>query len=757
MTGKTGKTLVLIEAPGKLKKLSQILDPGQYIVKASGGHIRELASDGEDSLGFDLVGDRVHCRWTPRNAKAKSTITDLKQAAKSVTQVILATDEDREGECIAWHLAEVLNLKQPMRVTYREITPAAVQAAIAQPRPLDLDLVGAGLARAVVDKAVGYRGSPLVWQLNNGAKSIGRVQTAALHILCHREAQIRSFVPEDYWSVFVDYDGFRAFYKGGIDASIDEPITHDDAAEQGQVSQPESERVRSQAEADRLVALAQHHPHQVVQVEANRVHRSPPPPFTTSSLQQAAGAKLKLSPEQTMELAQKLYEQGHITYHRTDSVSLAESFQAEARQWLGKHDPDNLPAKSTQHRSGKSAQEAHEAIRPTHVDQDLSQLQSELDREAFKLYKLVWNRTIAALSNPARLQQTTIVTRSGEAQWLARGQVLELAGYTRYWNNLSGDAQLPRLQQGQALNLVKARSEGKQTQPPPRYTEPKLVQQMERSGIGRPSTYAPTVVTLKQRKYVEVVKHNLQPTPLGMELDQFVVKALPKLADAAFTAEMEDQLDEIAAGKLDWQRWLTGWSRDYLTPALEHAQAVLPSLAHTPTSKSGRELTVSDIPCPQCSQPMVEMPTQSDKVKKGYFLKCSACADSVMFWSDRSGSWELPKPKSETVPGTLTEYPCPVCSKSLEEYHYTKDGKDKVMLRCSDTAARQKPKHKEAVYFQTADGFWSPQFGNLAPAKSIGGEGDDRSSESDSLTKGIKVSTPRKRKSRPARLGQPQL
>jgi len=753
-----GKTLVLIEAPGKLKKLTQILGSDRYIVKASGGHIRELASDGADSLGFDLVGNRVKCRWVPRSAKAKSTIAELKQAVKSASHVILATDEDREGETIAWHLAEVLNLKNPQRATYREITPVAVNAAIAHPRPLDLDLVGAGLARALMDKSVGYRGSPLVWRLNNGAKSIGRVQTAALHLLCHREAQILSFVPEDYWSAFVDYEGFRAFYKGSIDASVDEPIAHDDAAEPSEASKPESARVRSQAEADRLVALARQHPHRVIQMESNLVHRSPPPPCTTSSLQQVAGAKLKLSPERTMELAQKLYEQGHITYHRTDSVFLAESFQAEVRQWLGEHDPDNVPVKATQHRAGKTAQEAHEAIRPTHVDQDLSRLQTELDRDAFRLYEVIWNRTIAALCNPARLQLTTVVTRSGEAKWLARGQVLEFAGYTRYWNNLSGDAQLPRLQQGQALALVNVGSEGKQTQPPSRYTEPKLVQQMERLGIGRPSTYAPTVATLKQRQYVEVVKNNLRPTLMGLEVDGFVVKALPKLADAAFTAEMENQLDSIAAGKLDWQRWLTGWDRDYLTPALEQAQGILPNLAHAPTSKSGLERTVSDVSCPQCSQPMVEVPTKSSKVKKGYFLKCQACVDSVMFWNDRAGGWEAPKPKSEA--GQVTEYPCPVCKKPLEEHSYTKDGTDKVMLRCSDAVARQNPKHKEAVYFQTATGFWSPKFGNLvqsSPASAEVSEDVTAKVNPRSQPRVVKVSTPRKRKKRPVGLGQPQL
>ncbi|HEY9909794.1 MAG TPA: type I DNA topoisomerase, partial [Thermosynechococcaceae cyanobacterium] len=698
-----GKTLVLIEAPGKLRKLSQILS-SDYIVKASGGHIRELASDGADSLGFDLVGDRVNCRWTPRDARAQATIADLKQAARAATRVILATDEDREGESIAWHLADVLGLKQPLRATYREITPAAVTRAIANPRPLDRSLVSAGICRAVLDKLVGYKGSPLVWQLNNGAKSIGRVQTAALHILCRREAQIRSFVPEDYWSVFVDYEGFRAFYKGSAAVTSEDSGQVDDATERGQTAQPESDRVRSQAEADRLVALARQHPHKVVQVEGKTVHRSPPPPFTTSSLQQAAGAKLRLSPEKTMQIAQSLYEQGHITYHRTDSVFLAENFQAEARQWLRDHDPTNLPAKSTQHRSSKTAQEAHEAIRPTHIARSSASLKPELTAEAFELYVLIWKRTIAALCCPARLQQSTILTRSGEVTWVAKGQVVEFAGYTRYWNNLSGDTQLPVVQPGQALTLLNAGNEKKQTQPPPRYTEPKLVQQMERSGIGRPSTYAPTVATLKQRQYVEVVKNNLQPTALGMEVDSFVVKALPKLVDAAFTADMEDQLDLIAAGKLDWQQWLTGWNRDYLVPALQQAQQIIPTVAHAATGKTGRfpfrevapTLAVSNVPCPQCQQPMVQIPTQ--KVKKGYFLKCESCADTVLFWNDLSKQWEPPKPKTEAAIVKLTEHPCPVCKKPLEAYRYQKEGSEKVMLRCSDSAARQKPKHKEAVY-----------------------------------------------------------
>ncbi|PSB02374.1 type I DNA topoisomerase [Merismopedia glauca] len=711
----TGKTLVLIEAPGKLKKLRQILG-SDYALAASGGHIRTLADDGTDSLGFDLVGERISCRWIPRDARAKSTIAELKQAVKEASRVILATDEDREGESIAWHLADALGVKNPLRATYREITPAAVRSALANPRPLDRSLVNAGICRAVLDKLVGYKGSPLVWQLNNGAKSIGRVQSAALHILCDREAQIRSFVPQDYWSVFVDYEGFRAFYEGRRQESIgvrsqesgvrrEEESEVDDAAERTS-SQNESTKVLTQAEADRLVAIARQFPHQVIKVEGKTVYRTPPPPFITSSLQQAAGAKLKLSPEKVMQIAQSLYEQGHITYHRTDSVFMAESFVDSAQDWLHRHDPDNLPAKATSHRSNKNAQEAHEAIRPTDINRSSASLRPELSPEAFDLYVLIWIRAIASLCKPARLQQTKITTQSGDVNWQAKGQLLEFAGYTRYWNNLSDDVQLPLVQEGQTLELLNAGSEKKQTQPPPRYTEPKLVQQMERSGIGRPSTYAPTVATLKQRNYVELNKKVLQPTILGMEVDSFVAQALPKLVDTEFTAEMEFQLDRIAEGKINWEQWLTGWNREYLVPALQQAQQIVPTVAHQTI------LEVSKIACPKCQTLMVQVPSR--KVKKGYFLKCQSCADTVMFWGERQKKWEVPQPKTEPQPVKLTEHSCPVCKKPLEEYNYQKEGQQKVMLRCSDAAARQQKKHKEAVYFQTPRGFWSPKFGEIS-------------------------------------------
>lgn len=719
-------SLLLIESPGKIAKLKQILGNG-WIVKASMGHVRELADDGEDALGFDLDFDRnaIECRYVPRGTKGKKVLADLRQAIKQADRVFLGCDEDREGEVISWHLAQALRLKNPQRVVYHEITPQAVRQAIAQPRPLNANLIAAGRARDCLDKLVGYRGSKhIVWKLNIGAKSMGRVQSATLHLLCQREREIQVFQPQDFWSVWVEYQqGFRAFYRVKVNtaqsnaAQSNASEATDDTGETK--SAPESDRVLSQAEADRLVSIAQSHPHQVVTVVGKIVHQSPPPPFITSSLQQAAGSRLRFSPEQTMQVAQSLYEKGLITYMRTDSVALSPEFCQTVRQWLEAHDPDNLPQRETTHRSRKGSQEAHEAIRPTDIHRPSAQLKPELTADEFALYVLIWKRTVASRCNPARLRKTRVVTRSGPLHWEARGQVVEFLGYSRYWPNLQADAQLPVLTPEQPLTLHQAQSDQKQTQPPPRYSEPKLVQLMERRGIGRPSTYAPTIKVLKQRNYVQSIKAQLQPTELGLELDAALEKLLVKLLDPVFTAEMEQALDRIAQGELNWEDWLIHWNQEYFAPALAQAQKLI--LQDHPLATPDQTLEFTDTACPGCQQPMAKL--VSRKLAHGFFLKCQQCENSVLFWNDRQQQWEPPRPQSaspspsqpaEPPAVQLTEHPCPVCSKPLEEYPYHKDGQAKVMLRCSDRQARQEDGHRDAVYFYTAKGsFWSPKFGVL--------------------------------------------
>jgi DNA topoisomerase I len=685
--------LLIIEAPGKLKKLRQILP--DWTIKASGSHIRELAKDGQDSLGFEIRDNRVFCRWQPRNNQAKKAIAELQAAVRSADRVILATDEDREGETIGWHLAEALRLKNPLRATYREITAEAVKAAIAKPRPLNLDLVSAGLCRSVLDKLVGYRGSPLVWQLNNGAKSVGRVQSATLHLVAQREIQIRQFQPQDYWTVSVEYsEGFRAFYHGG--GTVSAATEASDADDPGEAKSSEGDRVTTQIEADRLVATAQSQPNRVISVEGKTVLRHPPAPFTTSTLQQSASAKLKLNPETTMSVAQKLYEAGYITYMRTDATFLAQPFVESTRRWLAQHDPDNRPEQIRQHKGSKNAQEAHEAIRPTQVENTPDQI--SLDGAALELYRLIWNRTLASLCQSAQLRQTCVITGSGSVQWQAKGQIVLFAGFARYWPGLGADAQLPTLQPDQLLSLQSAECEKKKTQPPSRYSEAQIVQVMERRGIGRPSTFAATLETLKERAYVQIVKAKVEPTERGMEVDRFLAQSMPSLVDADFTAQMEAQLDQIAEGKLNWELWLSEWSRTQFEPALSQALQIMPQYAHAQP--------VVDLTCPHCQGQMRSLPSR--KVSKGYFLKCLTCEDSVLFWSERTQTWQPSRSQGSVK---ITGWPCPVCQKPLEEYSYDKDGTAKTMLRCSSRAARQQKNHKEAVYFQTSKGeFWSPKF-----------------------------------------------
>jgi DNA topoisomerase-1 len=748
MTGASMTNLLLIESPGKSKKLSQILGAG-WQVRASMGHIRELASDGEDALGFDLGDRQIHCRYEPRGAQGKKVLADLRQAVKQADAVYIATDPDREGETIGWHLQQALNLKQPRRVVYSEITPQAVRAAIAQPRTLDQSLIAAGRARDCLDKLVGYKGSKhVVWPLNIGAKSMGRVQSATLHLLCVREQEIQAFQPQTYWSVWVEYTaGFKAFYRAkqqpqSAANTATSPTPDETPPETGQ---PESDRVTSQAEADRLVEIARSQPHQVSEIEGKTTQQSPPPPFITSSLQQAAGAKLRFSPDKTMKVAQSLYEAGLITYMRTDSVHLAQPFCDAVRHYLEQHDPTNVPAKTTRHRAVKGAQEAHEAIRPTDINRLPAQVQATA--EAVKLYELIWNRAIASQCCPARLRKTRVVTQSGPVQWEARGQVVEFPGYTRYWNNLSADTQLPALQRGQSLTLKQTAADQKQTQPPPRYTEPKLVQLMERQGIGRPSTYAPTIKTLKDRDYVQVAQGKLQPTELGLALDNALAQLLPELIQPQFTAEMESALDAIAQGKQDWQQYLTQWHQTYFAPALDKARQLLHNPANRPakptttrpssgaatrtsaTSKKTRgdrsaanhpgasaKTTRGDrqkMACPKCGEPMQKVSSKSAKLQANHFLRCSAAGcNAVMFWHAQRKQYELPYAQRPPNPDAFTDIPCPVCGALLEKYHYTKEGKEKVMLRCS-LPDHRRDKCKEVAFFEGRDGFWSPKFGTL--------------------------------------------
>lgn len=740
--------LLLIESAGKLAKLKSILGSG-WIIKATMGHVVELANSGEDSLGFTIDPQRncINCDYVPRGVRGKKILAELRSSIERAEIVLLATDPDREGETIAWHLAQQLRLKNPQRITYTEITEKAVKSAIARPRPIDQNLAAAGRCRDTLDKWVGFKVSPLLWNLHNGARSAGRVQSASLHILCQREREIKAFAGQDYWSVFVDYaEGFRACYAGteigGADSTLVESNVGDDAVN-AKEKQTESLRVSSQRQAEELIAVARSHPHQVAQVENTSTTRLPPAPFTTSSLQQAAGSRLKYGSEQTMKIAQSLYERGKITYMRTDSVHLSEDYCAAARKYLQKHDPENVPHSTAKHKSKLGAQEAHEAIRPTDVGH-IPHLETQLSNEELRLYDLIWRRSIASQCQNARLQKTRIVTRSLVTYWQARGQVVIFPGYTRYWDDLSADMGLPVLQQRQQLTLKQAAFERKQTQPAPRYSEHSLVQTMERRGIGRPSTYSPTIKVLRERGYVGVLRGNLQPTQLGMEVDEFLLKVLPDLIQPEFTAQMEAQLDAIADGFQNWERYLIDWNQSYFAPALNSAYRAL-GINSSPANRNSKQFELTQIHCPKCDRMMQIVPCRSKKLQTDHFLKCSnPSCDTAMFWSDKKQGYELPyatssrsiqkdnltivaaensMPPSQTHAQTsfksapassnITDYSCPVCGQFLEVYDYLKENQPKRMLRCSDDRARQRADHKDVAFFMSRGVFWSRKYGEV--------------------------------------------
>jgi DNA topoisomerase I len=624
--------LLIVESPGKIKKLKHILGTS-WIIKASIGHFRTLAHDGEDNLGFELVGDRVKMRFEPKDSKSKKTIKDIQEAAGKASKIYIATDPDREGEVIGWHLFNILKHQNIVRITFSEITEKAIRYAIANPRNLDLNLVGSGLARSCLDKLVGFKGSPLVWNL--GAKSVGRVQSAVLHLICDRERDIKAFKPEDYFSIFVEYgEGFKSFYSHGVDFRM----TVESEADKPQT---ESTRIYDRQEAERLVEIAKNYAHKIVQVDCKTTSKNPPPPFITSSLQQESGSKLGLSPDQTMKIAQSLYEKGLITYMRTDSTVLSEDFCTAAKAWLREKDSNNIPDQQTKHRKGKNSQEAHEAIRPSNLESSSVKLKQKLDEAEFALYLLIWKRAIASQCRSALINKTTVISQSGSVFWKAKGQLVEFWGYAKYWNNLSANSQLPLLIEAQTLEVTNADLEAKRTSPPSRYGEPQLVSLMEKKGIGRPSTYSSSIKTIKIRDYVKISQKKLIPTDLGMAVDSFLGKNFTDLIDAQFTAGMEASLDKIAKGEKKWQPYLTSWYQTYFCPALAQAKLTLPESNH----KLKGTVTPSGFKCPVCKQNLEQYNYLKENEQKS-LLRCSdpksrskSNHKQVVFFQTLNGNW----------------------------------------------------------------------------------------------------------------------
>lgn len=602
------KTLVIVESPTKAKTISRFLD-GKYKVEASFGHVRDLPSS---KMGVDIEHDFEPTYLVP--TKAKKRVAELKKLAKDAPEVILATDEDREGEAISWHLIHALGLKPEKikRIAFHEITKTAIHHALENPRDLDVNLVDAQQARRVLDRLVGYELSPFLWKKVRRGLSAGRVQSVAVRLVVEREVEIRKFVAQEYWSVtaFFDKDGK---FSGRL------------SKEDGQtVSKLE---IKDEAHAKRILNDLKHNPAEVTDVIKKEVRRSPAAPFITSTLQQEAARKLGFSAKQTMMYAQQLYEgvelgdgeaTGLITYMRTDSVNLSEQALQSAKEAIkdkfGKEYLIDEPRKYSP--KSKNAQEAHEAIRPTDFNRDPESIKDHLDRNAFRLYDLIWKRTIATQMPEAVFDATSVdIEIKGKAKkytFRATGQVIKFDGFMKVYLEGTDDEEqeeegiLPELVIGDVPKVLRVEPKQHFTQPPPRYSDATLIKALEEHGIGRPSTYAPTLSTIQDRGYVEKIDKKFHPTEIGFIVNDILVEHFPKIVDLEFTAQMENELDEIADGKKQWVPVIREFYGPFHQNLTEKEKSVEKHVEHL------------DEKCPTCGNGLI--------IKFGRFGKFVACS-----------------------------------------------------------------------------------------------------------------------------------
>ncbi len=554
--------LIIVESPTKARTLSKFLG-NEYTIEASMGHVRDLP---KSAMGVDVEHDFTPSYIIPRD-KSKH-VTMLKSLAKKADAIILATDPDREGEAIAWHVAELFNEQSQkskvksqklVRITFHEITESAINEALTHPGDIDIQMVNAQQARRVLDRLVGYTLSPLLWKkLSKRWLSAGRVQSVVVRLIVEREREIRKFQSKEYWTIDAVFDAIHARLVSKDGVKYEQTLKFDlfDGVYTTTTTSIETEAAANATIADFTA------PFTVTGVDKREVHRSPPAPFTTSTLQQDAGRRLYFSSKKTMQIAQKLYEEGYITYHRTDSVNLAEKFIGEARAYIARvHGADYVP-KVPRHFKTKSkvAQEAHEAIRPTNVSLlGVPAENTDLNRDHHRLYELIWKRAMASQAAEAVFDATTIaVTSSNGYVFEAAGSVIKFEGYLTITGRPTpgtgetDETVIPDVSRGQTVSLVGATPTQHLTSPPPRYTESSLVKTLEEKGIGRPSTYAPILSTIVDRQYVTRDEKKMVPTELGFAVTDFLVQYFANILDLPFTAHMEDDLDAIANGEKEW-------------------------------------------------------------------------------------------------------------------------------------------------------------------------------------------------------------
>lgn len=581
--------LLIVESPSKAKTIEKYLD-GKYTVRASIGHVRDLPKTNKDAI--DIPAGFIP-RYEVSLGKHK-VISELESLAKKADEILLAPDPDREGEAIAWHLEELLkdkNITAPIkRVTFNEITKDAIIEALQHPRTVDRKLVAAQEARRVLDRLVGYDLSGLIWKKVRYGLSAGRVQSPALRILMEREREIRAFIPEKYWTI----DGLFSADKDQFPLSC-------------------SEEPRELTEVERILKLGKTSDWKVVDIKTSEQKRAPRAPFTTSTLQQTASTRLGFSPSRTMQVAQKLYEAGLITYMRTDSTNLSKQVQAQILSFVEKKYGKENAQFRTYATKSKNAQEAHEAIRPTHIDD----LHAGITDEQKSLYRMIWERTVASQMADAKLMKTKLIaniTTNNIPDFTANGSRILSLGWLQVDTGARGeDVELPKLSVGQTINLIDLYSTEKATQPPNRYSEAGLIKELEERGIGRPSTYASIMRTLEEREYVRKEGRTLFPTDTGDVVSSFLEDNFPTYISDTFTAEMENELDEIANGEREYVKTLTDFYMPFTAEVAEKDKlAKATNLGEAP----------AEFKCPICGSNMIVKLGRSGK-----FLSCSRFPD----------------------------------------------------------------------------------------------------------------------------------
>ena len=672
--------LVIVESPAKAKTIGKYLGPG-YQVKASMGHVRDLP---KSKLGVDIEAGFVP-DYQPIRGK-EETIDDLTKAAKKSGKIYLATDPDREGEAISWHLKELLGIPddKTYRVTFNEITKKVVNESIQHPRSIDQDLVDAQQARRLLDRIMGYQLSPLLWRKIRRGLSAGRVQSVATRLVVDRENEIRAFVPQEYWSIDVTLDRiapnigrFKAHYHGEGKKKTD---------------------LGSAEEVNAVLSDIKVHPFVVTGVKRQEKQRQPAPPFTTSTLQQEASRKLNMTPRRTMSVAQQLYEGvdiagegtvGLITYMRTDSLRLSDEAVAAARQFLSaRYGREYVPASPRVYKAKANAQDAHEAIRPTNVELTPEAVRGSLTSEQLRLYKLIWSRFLACQMSNAVFDSVSIAVTSGTHLFRATHSSLKFSGFTAVYVEGKDEGEeamgspLPDLQEQEQVRLADAEPAQHFTQPPARFTEASLIKLLEEKGIGRPSTYAPTVSTILDREYVVKEGKALRPTPLGEVVNGLMMDKFTDIVDPDFTAKMEAELDNVEVGKENWKDVLSQFYGNFSKELAQAEQDLDGERIKIPAEESdeicdvcGRKMVVKSgrfgrfLACPgypDCTftKPLViEMPG-----------KCPKCGSRILKKTSKKGYTYYGCERNKVVKGEPCDFMtwdvpvkdnCPVCGKTM--------------------------------------------------------------------------------------------